>query len=250
MGIRFGIRNYYNEVLVDNPVAYWRLGEPNGDSIAIDEKGTYNGTYIGSPQGGVVGALADGNTAVSFPGGTSFTTTPHVDTGSTMATIFTGNNPRSFECWFNPGATLTNGAMLAKSNNAGGIGVLVWVFRVTSAGKVEFVVSSSPADYWLVSTTATVLAVNTWAHLAAVVSNVGTRDAKIYINGVATATTAVSGGTPPTTWATAATNVWIGKSHNAAAASAPAGKFDEVAIYSSALSAARILAHYQASARR
>ena len=246
---RIGTRNYYREVMSDNPVAYWRLGEPNGASIAIDEKGAYNGTYVGSPQGGVAGALADGNTAASFPGGTSHTTTPHVDTGSAMATVFTGNNPRSIECWFKSPPTVAAGAIIAKANNAAGAALMSWSIRTQADGKLVLALwnTSSTTSYWTVTTTNAVLTASTWAHIAVVVNDVNTRDALIYINGASVALTAGSAGTPPTAWSAAATNVWIGKEHFNATAFGIAGTIDEVAIYPSALSAARIIAHYRDS---
>jgi len=39
-------RPYYNAITADAPIAYWRLGESSG-IVAIDEIGTYNGTYGG-----------------------------------------------------------------------------------------------------------------------------------------------------------------------------------------------------------
>src|SRR5207244_3768082 len=39
---------YSAEVLADSPAAYWRLAETggNGGETAVDQMGTYNGTYI------------------------------------------------------------------------------------------------------------------------------------------------------------------------------------------------------------
>ena len=60
---------YSNQVLADEPLAYWRLGEPSGTSAA-DASGNGNtGTYGGSPTLGATGALAgDTDTATSFDG--------------------------------------------------------------------------------------------------------------------------------------------------------------------------------------
>ena len=60
---------YRNQVLADEPLAYWRLGEPSGTSAA-DASGNGNtGTYGGSPTLGATGALAgDTDTATSFDG--------------------------------------------------------------------------------------------------------------------------------------------------------------------------------------
>ena len=60
---------YRSQVLADEPLAYWRLGEPSGTSAA-DASGNGNtGTYGGSPTLGATGALAgDTDTATSFDG--------------------------------------------------------------------------------------------------------------------------------------------------------------------------------------
>ena len=49
-----------------NPLAYYRLGETSG-TIAYDENGSYNGTYVNSPSLGEVGLLVDDlNPCVKF----------------------------------------------------------------------------------------------------------------------------------------------------------------------------------------
>ncbi|HJW49150.1 MAG TPA: S8 family serine peptidase, partial [Candidatus Limnocylindria bacterium] len=55
-----------NPVLADNPVSYWRLGEPAGATIAADSSGTNNGTYSGVTLE-AAGAVP-GDSAASFSG--------------------------------------------------------------------------------------------------------------------------------------------------------------------------------------
>lgn len=246
-------RRYRSAVLADSPVAYWRLGEASG-TTAADEMGSYNGTCTPNSGGawtggtlGAAGALADGNTAATFPGGTSFTTTPHVNIGSAMATVFTGNNPRSFDFWIKPAATMVSGAIIAKSDNQAGAALFAWLIHMLSTGEVVFTLQGPASAFWRVTSPAATLAASTWAHVAVVVGDTNTRASAIYMNGVSQSLTASTGGTPPTTWTAAVTNVWIGKSHKSASAYATAADIDEMAIYSSALSAARVLAHYQAA---
>ena len=58
--------SYRLAVLATNPISYWRLGEASG-TVAVDEMGANNGTYIGAPTLGVAGLLAsDPDTAVAF----------------------------------------------------------------------------------------------------------------------------------------------------------------------------------------
>ncbi|MFL9460920.1 MULTISPECIES: LamG-like jellyroll fold domain-containing protein [Scytonema] len=61
---------YQGEILLDNPIAYWRLGEIT-ETIA-DNLGSLgsavDGTYSGSPLFGISGLIGDSNTAVKFDG--------------------------------------------------------------------------------------------------------------------------------------------------------------------------------------
>lgn len=61
-----GGSTYATEVLADSPFAYWRLGEASG-TTAVDEQGGHDGTYAGSPTFGAT-ALVKGDDATTFDG--------------------------------------------------------------------------------------------------------------------------------------------------------------------------------------
>ena len=62
-----GATPYYDAVIADNPVSYWRLGD--GGSPGVDEVGGRNLGYQGTPLPGQPGAIAgDPNTATGFAG--------------------------------------------------------------------------------------------------------------------------------------------------------------------------------------
>jgi hypothetical protein len=65
--------SYYDTVLALSPVSYWRLNEATpGTGTATDVMGARNGTYVGSPTGGVTGAIVDDtDKAVTFVKNTS-----------------------------------------------------------------------------------------------------------------------------------------------------------------------------------
>lgn len=70
-------RSYRNAVMALGPVGYWRLGEAAG-TVAKDETGANDGTYVNTPTLGVAGFLAgDPNTAVTLNGTTQYVTVPH-----------------------------------------------------------------------------------------------------------------------------------------------------------------------------
>jgi hypothetical protein len=68
---------YSDEILADNPAAYWRLGEATG-TVASDQLGGNPGSYRNGVTLGQPGPLVgDTNTAVSFDGANDFVTVPH-----------------------------------------------------------------------------------------------------------------------------------------------------------------------------
>src|SRR5205823_14801626 len=85
---------YTANVALDNPVAYWRLGEPGGSTTVLDRSGhgttgTLNGTVTLGIQGGLGN---DTDTAARFDGSTGYITTPAI-----------GALPRwPVEAWINP----------------------------------------------------------------------------------------------------------------------------------------------------
>lgn len=67
---------YFDEIMANAPLGYWRLGEPVGGAIAVDSSGNgRNGTYQGGVTLGALGALGallsdPGNTAALLDGTT------------------------------------------------------------------------------------------------------------------------------------------------------------------------------------
>ncbi len=82
---------YRAAVLADHPLAYWRMADLG--ATAHDEMGSFDGTYAGTCQPGVAGALAgDPDPAVAFDG-----TSCCVTIGDVLS--FTGTAPFSLEAW-------------------------------------------------------------------------------------------------------------------------------------------------------
>jgi hypothetical protein len=88
---------YFNEVLVDGPVGYFRLGEVDGPMAINQVPGGPDGTYFGVVQLGLAGALrGDGDTAI----GLDRATTGYVDVGDNYD--FPDLAPFSLEAWVKP----------------------------------------------------------------------------------------------------------------------------------------------------
>ena len=235
---RFAVA-YRAAVLADSPVAYWRLGEASG-ATATDETGSYNGTYSGSPSYSQAGVFA-ANNAVRFPVSTAFVS-------SSNAAFYPGSGDFTFELWSKCQSSLglsvgfmlggkhisaTNQRCFSLQLQAGGITPVEVFWRAFVSTNGTSVVTIGTGS--LVSQAAR--PVTDWHHWALV------RDGstmRLYIDGVQEATAAVSG------------PLFNGSANFRIAGQGDGSQFvdcymDEVAYYSTALSAARILAHYNAA---
>jgi hypothetical protein len=215
---------YASVILSDSPLLHFRLGEGGSPSTVTDSSGNgYTGTVSGSPTFGVAGALAgDGNTAMQFDG-SAYVTQEDVygafDAVSTATLEFwarKGGASRALQCGFVIGDTRfliqwdTDGTAYFCAENGGP--VFPYCVIADTAGWHHFVLAF---DGSLAS---------------------GSR-IKAYIDGVPQTLTAA--GTPPSDLSGSMGDFKIGVGTSGT-------RIDEVALYGSALSAARALAHYQA----
>jgi hypothetical protein len=214
-----GAATYTQNVLQDAPLAYWRLGEASG-TLADDAIGTRDGTYSGGYTLNQSGALAgDPNTSVLLNGTNAFVRVPQVTLPSSI-TLEAWANPTTY-----PGDTAlvgqwngTSGSMLYVTSDLGGR-VYMWI----NGG---FISATAPST-------------GAWHHY---VGTYNGTNAAIYIDGGLAA-----GPTPLAGPLTTAPRFLEMGTYNNAGGGKFSGKIDEVAIYPSALSAARIQAHYAAA---
>lgn len=210
--------DYRSVVLSDNPVSYWRLGESSG-AVAADELGVNNGTYAASgvALGGAGAIASDTNTAATFSGtsGVSIPDSASLHFSSAM----------TFEVWVNP---TTTGRIATKSATGGPD----WFLNLETGNKFRFAV----ADTGFVnhfSPFSAAVALYSWHHVAGVYDGAHVR---LYVDSVEQT---------PATAASITINNNNGALQLAETGGSLAGTIDEVAVYNTALSAARILAHYQ-----
>lgn len=222
--------SYSSEVLADSPEDYFRLGESSGATATNAGTGGHgNGTYVGSPTLGAAGLLfGDADTCVDLSGSGQYIETAAASKMYTALTVeaiiradtFSGNRDivgRRF-----------NGDALKEC----------WQFRVLDNGKLDFFIVAGGTYYTSYQSTST-LSPGTTYHV--VVTWDGS-NVRLYINGVLDATYAHT--IAPNIESTSLKIGW-------SAFGSPFqeywdGKIDEVAVYPSALSAARIAAHYDA----
>lgn len=107
-----GTAAYQAEVLADNPFLYYRLGEASGTAADDLSTNMFDGTYVGSPTLGVTGLGTPSDTAVTFDGVSQHVITP------TSANPFGASIANSsFEFVFS--TTTTAAAALAGTFNTG-----------------------------------------------------------------------------------------------------------------------------------
>ncbi len=215
---------YQDEVLADNPVAYYRFEETSGttanDATGNSNNGTYNnGVLLGQPSAPALGKAA------RFDG-----IDDYVSTSRTVSTDFT------LELWINTTASSLTGTNAYEGNG------LLWSDVGGSANDFVVAMLNNGLSFFTgnpdVSVTSAV-AINDgrWHHLVATRNQGAT--VEIFVDGVARGTTTTNNnalnGNP---------SIMIGG--NVLDSRYFAGLIDEVAYYPSVLSVDRIKAHFQA----
>jgi PKD repeat protein len=215
----------------------WRLNEPTGTTATDASGGNNNGTYVSSPSS--VAALIGGETnsfARSFNG-----TSQYIDASPTP---FGTPSTFSAEAWVRTSATKPSGSyhfLISDSSEDFNNG---FSLVIDSSNRPSFVVAKEGIIGMVTraaATSATTVAPNTTHYV------VGTYDGnrvRIYVDGVERAS-ATFNGSP--TWASGR-DLRIGRPVSSASLSQRylQGTIDEPAIYTSALPAATVLAHYEA----
>jgi hypothetical protein len=228
---------YRQTVLASTPVGYWRLDEQSGTS-AVDLSGNNNtGTYTGGVTLQQVGAVGDGTYSTKFDGVDGWITIPDSASLSPTAAV-------TVEAWVMPTAFPPSAANGIVCKDVGGTTSTnpAYVLQIDQFGKAVFGINSLP-DTFTTATASSALTLNRWSHV------VGTYDGAnmfLYVNGVQVATTAVVVAIDNTTG-----TLNIGRQKTTAVTTRFwSGRIDEVAVYSTALTAATILTRYNIGLRR
>jgi hypothetical protein len=216
--------DYVAEVLADTPIGFWRFEENAGSAIDSSGNGR-NGTYMNGVTPGLFpGALSIGGKSAAFDGASGFVDLPGSWGGPTMTEM-------TLEAWVNPANPVTGDfqAILAGHDPNS-----FAHFQLFSAGNMGFYAGGGFVSAPIVPATPT----ETWRH---VVMTAKSGETKVYVDGVQFGATV----TTPFTNVDESSNVDIGIGHLGTRWFN--GLLDEVAIYNTALSPARVLAHFEAA---
>ena len=215
----FGTASAYTAaVLADSPLSYWRLGDASGITVT-DATGRHPGTYLGTQLGQPSLLAADPDRSVLLDGATSDVRVPSAP-DLQLPGAFT------VEAWLRPQSLPPVGGWASIVSKAES-----WSLQLAGP-QLELTVIQSGVRRRL-RAPAGALVVGRTAHV------VGTYDGAVqslYIDGVPVVSAPLTG------WATPSTSdvhlgSWDGGSERFA------GQLDEIAVYGTALSAARVQAH-------
>jgi len=213
---------YVTSVLADGPAGYWRLGETSG-TTAVDQRGANNGAYGGGPTLGAASLLPQdtSNKAVSFDGSNDTVSIPNAAALGLTAAV-------TVEAWIKPSAIPALGSFSSVVTKAESYSLQF------NGPRFEFTIIQNGVRRRLQAAAGAIQA-GTTCYV------VGTYDGgtqRLYVNGSELVNAALSGAISP-----AATPLTIGSWGSAEYFT---GTIDEAAVYPTALSAARVSAHYAA----
>lgn len=221
--------SYRGEVMADSPLMYLRLGESSG-STAADETGQHDAQEDGALSWGVQGPLIfDDDTAVESSGTGGFII-------NQTGWLPTGSSPRTVELWFKPTLSTTT----FRGINYGGTGVGEKLSFIYTHNDISVAVNNCRFGAQGLSLA------DQWHHTALVYPSGASRcdEFLFYLDGQPLSASVIGGSgstTVNTTDSSLLINAFVPGIWNH-------GAFDEVAIYGTALSAQRILEHYEAGA--
>ncbi len=216
---------YSDEVMADGPVAYWRLGEASGTTM-VDAVGANTGSYSGGVTLGAPGALPyDPDTAATFDGNSGRASAPDSDSLDRTGAV-------TVEAWVKRTKSGQYQVIVGKPGNGQSKFENYSLWFNTSNRVQSFFGNGST----YVTATSEVLDTG-WHHIAAAYDEATTR---LYVDGALSAQKTSTVALTPNPFP-----INVGRADWAQYFFG--GTLDEVAVYPTALSAARIQAHHAKS---
>lgn len=227
--------SYFAVVMSDTPVAYFRLGDAVGTTVAKNDS-TLGSAPTGVLSAGVTlgtsGAIAfDPNTAATFTNGTG----AKLDLGNFFAKF--GDVAGTIEMWVKPLAAPANAPrfLVDRSTTTPTPRYMLFLFN----DKVEFERYDADGGVDGVYSPTGTIAVGTWYHIAVTANT--TAGMHLYVNGTQVDSSALA-----ITLGDVGGNFYVGAKFSNPLQNGADAVIDEVAVYNKLLAAARITAHYQA----
>lgn len=222
--------NYSLTVTPDSPYGYWQFQETSGTSAADSGTGNHAMTHTNGPTVGVSTTLGAIPKAVTYDGSNDYSTT-----GAQSDYNVSASGTFSLEIWVKTTSS-SFGTICGWGDGTDPGFTINLQINDASAGQVATYCKDGSGNDLKLYASANINN-GSWHHL--VVTSVAGGSLTLYVDGSAAASTSTSRYTKSTS-----RTVWV-------AANSGSGQYanataSEVAIYKTALSSARVLAHYQA----
>lgn len=230
-----GALEYQNEVADDGPAGYWRFEEASGSTTFAASLGSGTWTKQLVVSAGVAG-FASGSSALDLTNGTINCT------GYLTSPVMLSGSGWSVDLWFF--MKQANCMLMQCGSGTVGNGKTRFSLSITSGQLLTIYIETSAAGATTTVTQSTgFVPLNQWTHLAA---TYGGGRLKLYMNGQLVAQN-LSAGTPVAPNLGSWFGAWAGDNNGVVQNYTGRGVVDELATYDFELSAARVLAHYQAA---
>ena len=219
---------YLAAQLADSPVARWRLNETGG-TVAVDDVGGYDGIYVASPTLAAAGPWA-GSKAAEWNGSTQYAQIPYNSALAPTSAV-------SIEIWAYRSAWGTQCGIGPNKTDSGGYGL----WNISTGNKLRFYLSRG-GSYAVIDSINSPAA--GWHHIAGTYDG---RYSRFYVDGALQGSDDAGASYPIHYLRT--NSLVIGADANAGGGYQfpMSGKTVASAVYASALSPARIAAHYAAA---
>lgn len=228
--------NYEDVILADAPRGYWRFNEPSGTTATDSSGNALDLTYHGSPTFGVTGPLTKSTSgkAVTF----ASASTQYADHADTASLDFGASTAFTLEIWFKT-ATKQDKALISKGQALSGTEAGYELYlRSSGSGQIQYAQAGAAGAGQLGFSYAVAYNDSLWHYVVLKRTTGGALT--LYYDGASVATNAGA-----TTDLSNARAFGVG-----ARATGPSDLIDaslsEVAVYPSALTAAKVQAHYDA----
>ncbi len=215
---------YAAAVLADSPISYWKMIEASGPAVTDYGSALLNGTATNSPTFGVTGPLT-GLTAVSFLRASS----QYVARADNAA--YDVGNTFTLEAWVKRANAATDQGVLTLGSGS------AYIRIAGTTNRLQLIQSQTA----LICTSSSAIGNDLWTHVAATKSGA---TSKLYINGVD-----VSGAVTDATCVNPSKALGVGCDVDVSTTAVEffQGSIGHAAVYGTALSAARIAAHFAAA---
>ena len=248
MQLRRTFGEYEAVIQGDSPISYWRLGEASG-TLAVDEMGANDGTYIATPTLGAASLLTSdtADTAVTFNG-----TNEYVNCGILQGFgNFHGDSVDKLmlEAWVKSSNTTDAMCIMGVDDGAGDMALYVLVNThdndvSQNAGHFYFLVRDNAGNETTGRISSNTGVTNGVKHHVMVKYANDDDEFSLWLDGVEVTVTAIAQGTP-TNWGNFSEDFCIGCLGGGTPAHYWDGTIDEVSIYNTELHPLNIDRHYK-----